>query len=528
MFRWNLMLRKLFGSLPQQSKARRPKATVKPHVEELTPRILPSASPLPVVSVASPPAVPSVAAITSYVSSMMELRSQLIATIEQDLSSVLNTIGQEIRQVIDSQWDNLMGINPSTPNASLNTTVTQPDSGMGRGNSSGVGRGSGVLAATQNTQNQTLKNSAQQTGHGSGSGSNATTASDADAPPHRLMQAQPLTGSGSTSGDTYQWDPGVGYVEYGLGSGGGGYVSTHIYTPKNLLAGNPVNWLKDGNVQVVPLGQSPTVPGNKPGDIAVLGYGSAGAAGLEPIEWNGNFTFSTLELENGYAAEETLDNNMELTGVVNSTSLAMDGNPGTKLYLYFPNGVTIKADKNETITNMTLAGFANGVYEIAGGTTTIAPSPGYQERTGVNITIDKGATLNDESYNSLQFTNSGLVINVYGTMKVGYGTGTGLLLMDNNGYENNYINVSGGALNYYGAGDVTDTFTVPVKVTDGGTFYLGVSARAQNDNGKLIVQNLSGYTFPNNLKNSVYMDGAASLVQLALVFCPSRNRNLPS
>jgi hypothetical protein len=256
MFRWNLMLRKLFGSLPQQSKARRPKATVKPHVEELMPRILPSASSLPVVTVASPPAVPSVTAITSYVSSMVELESQLVAMIEQDLSNVLNTVGQEIYSV-ERQSDNLMGINPSTPSASLSTSVTQPDSGMGRGNSSGVGRGSGGLAATQNTQNQTLNNSAQQTGHGSGSGSNATTASDADAPPHRLMKAQPLTSPGSVSGDTYQWDPGVGYFEYGLGSGGGGYISTHITTPQNLLANNPVNWLKNGGIQSVPLGQQP-------------------------------------------------------------------------------------------------------------------------------------------------------------------------------------------------------------------------------------------------------------------------------
>ena|SRR5579884_912092 len=425
MFRWNLMLRKLFGSLPQQSKARRPKATVKPHVEELTPRILPSASPLPVVSVASPPAVPSVAAITSYVSSMMELRSQLIATIEQDLSSVLNTIGQEIRQVIDSQWDNLMGINPSTPNASLNTTVTQPDSGMGRGNSSGVGRGSGVLAATQNTQNQTLKNSAQQTGHGSGSGSNATTASDADAPPHRLMQAQPLTGSGSTSGDTYQWDPGVGYVEYGLGSGGGGYVSTHIYTPKNLLAGNPVNWLKDGNVQVVPLGQSPTVPGNKPGDIAVLGYGSAGAAGLQPIEWNGNFTFSTLIVENGYAAQQTLDagDKLEMTGVTNNTTLSVDASSTGNFNLQGNNNLQTDAGVAENDGTIYVNFLAAGSVRTIEGTTNEKGNVDFGANGKVNIinggilNLGVGANLSQQSGSPINVTN--------GTLNIGDGNNSG-------------------------------------------------------------------------------------------------------
>jgi len=94
---------------------------------------------------------------------------------------------------------------------------------------------------------------------------------------------------GGGSGDTYEWDPGVGYTVYGTGSNSG--ISYRVDTPNNLLAGNPVNWEKDGYPQVVPLGQQPTVPGNKAGDIAILGWGSAGPAGQDPIEWNGNFTF---------------------------------------------------------------------------------------------------------------------------------------------------------------------------------------------------------------------------------------------
>jgi hypothetical protein len=55
MFRWNLILRTRFGSSRHQSKARRRLTMGKPQLEELTPRILPSASSLPAVFEASPP-----------------------------------------------------------------------------------------------------------------------------------------------------------------------------------------------------------------------------------------------------------------------------------------------------------------------------------------------------------------------------------------------------------------------------------------------------------------------------------------
>ena len=80
---------------------------------------MPSASPLPAVFEASPPASPSVEAITSYVFSMMELRAQTIATIEQNVIGTYQALGQEMAQEIYSvqqQLDNFFGINPSSPN----------------------------------------------------------------------------------------------------------------------------------------------------------------------------------------------------------------------------------------------------------------------------------------------------------------------------------------------------------------------------------------------------------------------------
>ncbi len=173
MFRWNLMLRTLFASCRQQSKARRLQTAVKPQVEELTPRILPSASSLPVVTVASPPVVPQVAAITSFVDSMVEQRLQLIDTIVQDASNIWNTLGQEIVQEVTTlqlQLGRILGINPNTSNPSSNAALSQPSSDRG---------------AAQ--------------GHGSGSGAMTTAHDD----PHpRLEKAVPLTDSGSGSGDS--------------------------------------------------------------------------------------------------------------------------------------------------------------------------------------------------------------------------------------------------------------------------------------------------------------------------------------
>ena len=177
MYRWNLMLRTLFESRRQQSKARRSQTMIRPHLEVLEDRTLPSASSLPVVAVASPPAVPQVAAITSFVDSMVQQRLQVIDTIVQDASNIWNALSQQIIQeaaFIQQQVDRVLGINAANPTPSSNAAVSQPNSDCGAG------------------QNHT-------SGSGSGSGA-ATTAHDDPHP--RLQKALALTDSGSGSGDS--------------------------------------------------------------------------------------------------------------------------------------------------------------------------------------------------------------------------------------------------------------------------------------------------------------------------------------
>jgi len=159
MFRWNLMLRKLFGSLPQQSKARRLQSTVKPQLEELTPRLLPSASSLSAGSEASPQATSAAAAITSFVFSMVEQRAEFIATVEQDLSNaLLSAVGQVVGlevSAFEQQVHSFFGIDLGTSN--------QADSGSDSG--------SGAIGMALNTQKPAPTNTPPQTGSGSGSNS---------------------------------------------------------------------------------------------------------------------------------------------------------------------------------------------------------------------------------------------------------------------------------------------------------------------------------------------------------------------
>lgn len=134
MFRWNLMLRTVSGSQGQQSKACRRQTTVKPHLEELTPRILPSASSLPTTFEASPPTALSLAAITSSIFSIMESRAELFASIEQNVIGVYEALDQEIAQAISSvqqQWDSLLGIDPSSANSSQATLTMRPGNARG-------------------------------------------------------------------------------------------------------------------------------------------------------------------------------------------------------------------------------------------------------------------------------------------------------------------------------------------------------------------------------------------------------------
>jgi len=195
-----------FGSSSKTATPSRP--TIRPRLEVLEDRTMPSASPLdslPSIITASPQAVPAAAQITSNVLAMIDQRIELMAAFEQNLMSIVNTLDQAIFQEvasIEQQVNRLFGINPTPPNPSLNTAVTQPssNSGAGRGNASGAGSGSGATTTAHNNPTPSLNNSSPQSGSGSGSSSSTTTAHQSTSQ-QGGMTARPMTsGSGSGSG----------------------------------------------------------------------------------------------------------------------------------------------------------------------------------------------------------------------------------------------------------------------------------------------------------------------------------------
>jgi hypothetical protein len=207
-----------------------------------------------------------------------------------------------------------------------------------------------------------------------------------------------------------------------------------------------------------------------------------------------------------YGNEQTINSGIQITTTgVNTTS-------SSKLNLFFSeSNSTFQINGDSTITNFTLAGDAQAQFNINGGTTTIAQSPGYTETIGVQVTVEEGATLNDQSWNPLQFTNSGLAILVLGTMRTYYGPGTGMTLIDSGAFSRDYIFVDG-TLSYAGSGGVADTFNAPVYVSQG-TFLLSTAAN-QPAGAKLTVNG----TVPGQTPNaSVYLAGNGT-VQLSQGF----------
>jgi len=118
------------------------------------------------------------------------------------------------------------------------------------------------------------------------------------------------------------------------------------------------------------------------------------------------------------------------------------------------------------------------------------------------------------NYNPLQLTANNLVITVYGEMDTYWGTNNINTMISRGGpaNANDYIDVSGGTLAYYGRQNITDMITVPIAVHGGGTLKVTVDPNSGKPlQGKLIVQFSNAST--NNV--SVYLAGSQSSVQLS-------------
>ncbi|MHB1422679.1 MAG: hypothetical protein ACYC3I_05680 [Gemmataceae bacterium] len=390
-------------------------------------------------------------------SATLDQWGQLMATVRQDLSNAWNLIARDV-SFAQQQWMQLLGIPANAQNQSLGAAVPRQ------------------------------------------TGANTTTAQEAPPPSPIGSGAKPPVSNQPLveAPGGFLWDP---------TSGTNASIATNWDLggqPQN----NPATALKPGDPKAA--GDGVTF------DPAATQAPGLHGQGAQPITWDYNATFPTMNLggpQTAYTSKQTI--NAGITVHVNGSGVTAI-NTASNLYLFFTSppqggGTAFLIDGASTITNMKLAGAYNGIFQIDSGITNIAQSPGYTETIGVNFSINPGATLIDWGYNTLLFTNDNVTLAIIGTMEVLYGVNPTNTLIDNGGNVDDFINVWGGTLMYLGSGGITDTFIMPVKVANGGTFDVSISNSAQEkENGKLIVQGANSSTS----NYSVYMVDDNSSVQL--------------
>lgn len=421
LFRWISLL----GVRYDQPKARRPKETVKPRLEELLARILPSATPSP---------GPGEEAM-QMVATRMEQQVQRIVTLEQGLVNLFDTYTQRIAQIVASdvqQWKQFLGIAPPS--------------------GSGSGSGSGTITTTNNAANQ--QPIAIQPKSGSGTGSGATTSHENST----KQRITPLVADGSAgSNDELEWDP------------------TDPTDPTN--SGLPDNWYDMTQGQQGVMLPSQTNP--------VLFDGSID----KPINWKTGGNVASVTVQNGYDAQMTIGAGWTLTdnGILtanNKSTLNVSFSNASTFNIKGGGTITNMKLANGAAPNGTI-----GTLQLSGGTMTIDPNPGgYTENLGVNLTVVAGAILKYMNYDTLQLTSNNIVITVSGEMDTYYGTNDQNTMIGGGAANpNDYINVSDGTLVYYGRQNRADTITVPIEIT-GGTLKVTVNSEEKPLQGKLIVQ----------------------------------------
>ena len=162
-------VRKLFVA---SARATPPRPGTRPWLEVLEDRTLPSApGSEPIVFTASPPTVPAVSAVVSFVTTTMDQATHLAVMLQQNVSNLLNGVGQEIAQELswmEMQLDYILGINPVSP-SETDTAASQ----------SGSGSGSGAMTTANDAPQQPPSTLLPESGSGSGSGSGMASGSQA-------------------------------------------------------------------------------------------------------------------------------------------------------------------------------------------------------------------------------------------------------------------------------------------------------------------------------------------------------------
>lgn len=163
-------------------------------------------------------------------------------------------------------------------------------------------------------------------------------------------------------------------------------IWTWTPTQAGNLASDPRNWLLNGN----PQGKNGSLP-NGPDSEALF-------EGNDPIVWDTNLVFAQMALgrTNGaaYTGQQTIKANVivEMTGGPNIPAMVQNVT-GNVLSVYFDDATSVfQIDANATTSNVVLNGNPKGTFNIAGGTTTFAPSGAFEDNIGASMSSEPTAS----------------------------------------------------------------------------------------------------------------------------------------
>src|SRR5579884_805806 len=288
---------------------------------------------------------------------------------------------------------------------------------------------------------------------------------------------------------------------------GSEYFTVYLYNPQNAILGSPISAtvnVEEGPQQKATdtLQWNPCM-GNNASTVTnwydvtkgfQLEKGAIGPNPSSPIQFDGNpldkpnsnadinwdngFDVASISLTD-YTGQQTIDYTVESNGA-SGTSLSMnEAGSILKLNLINPNS-QFQVDNNATISNFIFEGPHNAdndfeSFIIKGGTTTIGQQ-NYVEDLGVNLVVQKGATFADKNQGALSLMTDDQTITVFGEMDTYAGPkNQNTMIFGGVGNPDDFIDVSGGTLVYYGMANTKDTITVPIRVRAGGTFKLTVA-----------------------------------------------------
>jgi hypothetical protein len=409
----------------ERQKVRRPRRSVKPDLEELTPRIVPSAS----GGESQTAALPMVAA-------MEQQEIQLIEAVQNEIIGIVKMVAQQIAQEeasLQRQWGNLFSeiFNPQNPSPKYSTPS--------------AGSGSGSVAATMAHTSPPTEGTIKPMAGGGGGGTTGSTATvSGQVWLDNNADGNEDDGESGYSGVTVELETSAGGVVASTTTNASGnysftvsgqsstpqYYQIQVIFPQLFFATtedseseinsggySAVFALTAGATQNIPAGidsmkvttSQDDANGAIPMQITLRDAMDAGNKGKGPQVTFASNVSGTISLQ---AALPAIEKSYNIVGTGGTTNITVNGN--SKAGAIF----TVNAGVTSAINNLTITGGSggngggilnNGNLTLAGATVTknqtTGSGAGIYNGAGAKLTLNNGDTI---SSNTAQLSGGGL------------------------------------------------------------------------------------------------------------------------